>query len=90
MSHSRPQHEKVKSRFLDAAGCLYDIYTDHLGTRNVRKKIVQQIDEAIGDSKSTVRERTARYKELIGPGFIEYKEKAWFKEAVDFETHDHL
>jgi hypothetical protein len=75
-----------KSRFLEAAGCLYDIYTDHLGTRNTRKKIVHQIDEAIGDSKSTVRERTARYKELIGPGLIEYKEKAWFKEAVGFDT----
>jgi hypothetical protein len=81
-------HEKIdnKVRFLDAAGWLYDIYTNHLGTRNFRKKVVQQIDEAIGNSKSTVKERTERYKALIGPGFIEYKKKAWFKEAVRFDT----
>jgi hypothetical protein len=75
-----------KARFLDAAGCLYDIYRDHLGTRNLRNKVVQQIDTAIGSSVSSAKERIGRYKELIGPGFIEYNKKAWFKEAVDLDT----
>lgn len=75
-----------KTRFLDAAGCLYDIYRDHLGTRNIRKKVVRQIDEATGNNAGTAKERIGRYKELIGPGFAEYDKKSWFKKAVDFDT----
>ncbi len=74
-----------KIRFLEGAGCLYDIFRDHLGTKNIKKKVVRQIDEAIGNYNSAKRERINRYKKLIGPGFIEYRKKAWFNQAVYFE-----
>lgn len=74
-----------KIRFVEAAGCLYDVFRDHLGTKNIKEKIVRQIDEAIGNYNSTKRERISRYKKLIGPGFIEYRKKAWFNQAVHFE-----
>ena len=75
-----------KTRFLGAAGCLYDIYRDHLGTKNIRKIVIQQIDKAIGDNTSTAKERISRYRTLIGNSFIQYNKKSWFKKAVDFDT----
>ncbi len=85
-----PSHASVdnKARFLEAAGCLFDLYRGRLTAGDDKDKLLDDIKGAIGDSASTREERIDTYKKLIGQEFIEYGEKDWFKEAVDFTAID--
>ncbi|MEW6161851.1 MAG: DUF6765 family protein [Nitrospirota bacterium] len=89
-----PSHSKVnnKSRFLEAAGRLFEEYRRYLNTTYIssvatqdRDNLVLEIDKAIGDYDGTNEQREdriARYKASIGENFIDYKKDAWFNEAV--------
>ncbi|MDD4197725.1 MAG: hypothetical protein PHT96_15165 [Syntrophorhabdaceae bacterium] len=83
-----PSHASIdnKPRFLDAAGCLFDLYRGHFTDDDARRSLLADLGTAIGDSASTKTQRIGNYKALIGGEFIKYKEDAWFKDAVGFTT----
>ncbi|HOW55152.1 MAG TPA: hypothetical protein PLR60_10920 [Syntrophorhabdaceae bacterium] len=77
-----------KPRFLDAAGCLFDLYRGRSVDDDARRTLLADLGNAIGDSTSTKTRRVGNYKALIGGEFTKYDEDAWFKEAVGFTTAD--
>lgn len=83
-----PEHASInnKDRFLEAVGCIFDLYCGHTGTGNGRDALIHDIGDAIGDSTSTRSQRIKNYKNLIGGELIEYDDKAWFDEAVRLEV----
>jgi hypothetical protein len=85
-----PSHASIdnKPRFLDAAGCLFDLYRGRFTDDAVRSSLLTDLGNAIGDSTSTKTQRVRNYKALIGGEFTKYDEDAWFKDAVGFTTAD--
>ena len=83
-----PSHALIdnKGRFLDAAGCLFDLYRGRCTDDDARRSLLTDLDNAIGDKTSTTTQRERNYKDLIGGEFIKYVKDAWFNEAVDFTT----
>jgi hypothetical protein len=77
-----------KERFLEAAGSIYEKYTNYLNTPNDRNNFITLIDEAIGPYDGIEEHRIDRYKALIGSDFVEYDKEQWFKEAVDFVNEE--
>ena len=81
-----------KDRFISATENLFDMYWDHIMTRQSSRKrqkdnLIRDINKAIGkvnkkdgDGKE---KRTKRYIKLIGDNLVnDYDGKAWFKDAV--------
>lgn len=85
-----PSHASIdnRQRFLDAAGCLFDLYRGHFRDDDARRLILADLGDAIGDTASTKAQRMRNYKALIGGEFIRYDENAWFNEAVGFTPAD--
>ena len=85
-----PSHAKIdnRPRFLDAAGCLFDLYRGRSVDDAARRTLLADLGNAIGDSASTKTQRVGNYKALIGGEFTKYNEDVWFKEAVGFTTAD--
>jgi len=85
-----PSHASIdnKPRFLDAAGCLFDLYRGRSVDDDARSSLLTDLGNAIGDSASTKTQRVGNYKALIGAEFTKYDEDTWFKDAVGFTTAD--
>lgn len=85
-----PSHASIdnKPRFLDAAGCLFDLYRGLSTDDDTRRSLLTDLGNAIGDSTSTKTQRLKSYKDLIGGEFTKYDKDAWFKEAIGFTTVD--
>ena len=83
-----PSHALIdnKIRFLDAAGCLFDLYRGHSTDDDARRSLLADLGNAIGTKTSTTSQRTRNYKALIGGEFTKYDKDAWFNEAVGFTT----
>lgn len=85
-----PSHASIdnKLRFLDSAGCLFDLYRGVSTDDDTKRSLLADLGNAIGDSTSTKTQRLRNYKDLIGGDFTKYDEDAWFKEAIGFTTVD--
>jgi hypothetical protein len=80
-SHSEVDNKK---RFLEATRCIYDKYAAYLHSSNDNQDLIAAIDKAIGEYGGNVDDRIERYKALIGNEYIEYDDREWFNNAVDF------
>jgi len=85
-----PSHASIdnKPRFLDAAGCLFDLYRGRSVDDDARRNLLADLSNAIGDSTSTKARRVGNYRALIGEEFTKYDKDTWFREAVSFTTAD--
>lgn len=81
-----------RERFLKAAGRLFEEYRKYVDPQcsadtvsKDKESLMTEIHKAIGDHDKNNEERPnriARYKELIGKDFRDYKETGWFDEAA--------
>jgi hypothetical protein len=85
-----PSHSEIDNKkcFLEATRCIYEKYAAYLHTPNDNQDLIAQIDEAIGNYDGDEEDRINRYKALISDKYIEYDDREWFNDAVDFTTKE--